>query len=109
MEPCWFKDKHQELGKEPLDCLKCKRMNQKIMDKPEDPELSLFMDGYRLAIFEIASYAQPFSKEQQDMIQALELRLKCAADRGMPLEQFQMALEVFTSRIMSDLLKGKDK
>jgi len=109
MEQCWFKDKHQELGKEPLDCLKCARMNQKIMDKPEDPELSLFIDGYRLAIFEIATYAQPFIKEQVDMIQGLELRFKCAIDRGISLQQLQKALEVFTKPLLRDLLRGKDK
>jgi len=107
MELCWFEGKHQGLGKEPLDCLKCKRMTQRIMDKPEDPKLSLFMDGYRLAMFEVAAYAQPFTKQQEDMIRGLDLRFKCAIDRGISLDQLQRALGAITKKILRDVPKGK--
>jgi len=93
MEECWFKDKHGELGKEPLDCLRCKRMNQKIMDKPEDPKMACFLDGYRLAIMEIALHAQMFTKDQLEMMQGLERRFKCAIDRGIELKQLKTPLE----------------
>ena len=93
MEDCWLQGKHGELGKEPLECLNCKRINQKIMDKPEDPQLASFFDGYRLAIMEIGYSAQPFTKEQKDMIQGLEIRFKCAIDRGIELQQLQRPLE----------------
>jgi hypothetical protein len=85
MEECWFKDKHGEMGKDHLACLKCKRMNQKIMDKPDDPQLESFLDGYRLAIMEIALHAQIFTKEQIDLVQGLEIKFKCAIDRGVLL------------------------
>jgi hypothetical protein len=107
MEDCWFKDKHQELGKEPLDCLNCNRMAGKLIDKPDDPDLCLFIDGYRLALCEIANYAQPFTKEQVDMIQGLEIRFKCAIDRGIPLEQLKYAVNYISNLIFRDLLKGK--
>lgn len=97
MEECWFKDKHRELGndhgKDHLDCLNCKRMNQKIIDKPDDPQLESFLDGYRLAIMEIALHAQTFTKEQLEMIQGLEIRFKCAIDRGIGLKQLKIPLD----------------
>jgi hypothetical protein len=108
MEICWYADKHQALGKEPLDCLKCKRMKGKtIMDMPEDPELKPFVEGYRLAVLEFAAYiGDSLTKEQIAMAQGIDLRFKCALDRGATIEDLRKTLEIFTKPMLSDLLKG---
>jgi len=108
MEECWFAGKHTEKGKEPLECLKCKRMKGKnILDSPENHDLNVFLQGYRLAILEIAVYVKEFTPSQIDMIQGIELRMKCAIDRGISVKQLQQGLEALASQLLSDKLKGK--
>lgn len=113
MEECWYADKHGKLGEEPLDCLQCKRMKGKVLqDKPDDPELALFFDGYRLAMLEKALYLNPkehpLSQYHRDILTGLDLRMKCTIDRGIDLEQLQYALDHLTLPLFKKMLEGKD-
>jgi len=80
-----------------------------IIDKPEDPIFSAFIDGYRLATFEIGSYLNPskLTQHQINILVGIDLRMKCAIDRGMTLTEMNKMLDVFTSRTIKDMLKGK--
>lgn len=104
MEECWSINNHRELGKEPLECLECKRMKGKtIMDMPENEDLCMLLQGYRLAMFEIAGYlSESITPQQKILIQGIELRMKCAIDRGISVEQLQKGIAVFTERYLNN-------
>lgn len=113
MEECWYADKHRKLGEEPLDCLECKRMKGKtILDYPEEQELTLFLKGYRLAMLEIALYLNkadhPLPQYHKDLAIGIDLRMKCAMDRGISLEQLLYALDKITLPLLKDMLEGKN-
>lgn len=112
VEKCWFADKHKKLGEDPLDCLKCKRMAGKVLiDKPDIPISAAFIDGYRLALIEVASYLNqadhPLSQHHIDMLLGIHLRFCCAIDRGVSIDHLGYVLNSFGDQCMRDLLKGK--
>jgi hypothetical protein len=112
MEECWFADKHKKLGEEPLECLECKRMKGKVLqDKPDDPELALFFDGFRLAMLQVGAYINqkdhPISEYHKKLLIGIDLRMKCAIDRGISLKQLQHALDKLTTPLFKEMLKGK--
>lgn len=112
MEECWYINKHGKIGEEPLECLECKRMKGKtLMDKPEDPVFSAFIDGYRFAMLEIASYGNQeehrLSQFHQDLFIGLYLKFLCSIDRGISLKQLRYGLQQITLPLLKDLLEGK--
>lgn len=112
MEKCWFADKHKKLGEDPLDCLKCKRMAGKVlMDKPDIPIFAAFIDGYRLALVEVAAYLNqddhPLSQHHINMLLGIQARFKCAVDRGVSIDHLGYVLNSFEDQCMRDLLDGK--
>jgi predicted proteasome-type protease len=112
MEKCWYIDKHGKAGTEPLDCLKCKKIkNKQLLDKPDDPIFSAFIDGWQFAMEQIAAYLSqtehPLSQYHKEMLTAIDVRFKCTIDRGVPLEALRYALDQYTDAVLKLVLKGK--
>ena len=94
IELCWLRDERQEAReKAPLLCRGCKRFKtMKFMRNPESREAELFLNGFRLALIELAvqlnKYA-PLSEEQMEYVKCLEIQTKCSIDRGVPVETLE--------------------
>lgn len=111
IEDCWLIDKRQEdTKKAPLLCRQCKRFKtMKFMYKSELREEQLFLNGFRLAIYQIAilldQYA-PLSKDQKEYIQCLEIQTKCALDRRVRIETLEETINNIAKRVENSQLKG---
>ena len=94
IELCWLTDERQEARERaPLLCRECKRLkSMKFMRNPESREAELFLNGFRLALLELAvqlnKYA-PLSEEQMEYIRCLEIQTKCSIERGVPVETLE--------------------
>lgn len=114
MEDCWNIDKHGKLGTDPLECLTCKRLQETILiDKPADPLFSAFIDGWQFAIAQVAAYSSqtehPLSQYHKELLTGIDVRFKCAIDRGIPLEALQYALEQINVRVLKRVLAKEGK
>lgn len=97
IEDCWHKE-----------CLTCKRMkNRKLLDKPDDPVFSAFIDGWQFAMEQIAANSKQLSQHEKDLLIALDVRFKCSIDRGVSLTQLQCALNQYTEATLKFVLEGK--
>lgn len=111
IEVCWLRDERQEAReKAPLLCRQCKRFKtMKFMHKPESIEKQLFLNGFRLVIYQIAiqldQYA-PLSEDQKGYIQCLEIQTKCSLDRGVPIETLEETINNIGKQAEYFKLKG---
>jgi len=94
IEECWLKDERLAAReKAPLLCCTCRRFKtMKFMHNPETREAELFLNGFRLALLQLAiqlnEYA-PLSEEQFEYIKCLEIQTKCSIDRRVPIETLE--------------------
>lgn len=94
IELCWLKNERQEARERaPLLCRECKRFKtMRFMHNPEPREAELFLNGFRLALLELAvqlnKYA-PLSEDQMEYFRCLEIQTKCSIDRGVPVETLE--------------------
>ena len=90
IEECWLKDERLKAReKAPLLCRTCRRFKtMKFMLNPESREAELFLNGFRLALLQLAiqlnKYA-PLTEDQMEYVKCLEIQTKCSVDRGVPI------------------------
>lgn len=91
VEVCWLKDERLKAReKAPLLCRECERFKtMRFMHNPESREAQLFLNGFRLALLQLAiqlnKYA-PLTEEQMEYVQCLEIQTKCSIDRGISID-----------------------
>jgi len=111
IELCWLRDERQKAReKAPLLCRQCKRFQTfKFMHKPEAREKQLFLNGFRLAICQIAILLDkytPLSEDQKEYIQCLEIQTKCSLDRGVQIETLEETINNIIKQAEYFQLKG---
>jgi len=108
MEKCWFAEKHEGVSEDVLTCLNCERMKGKTtMDRPEDHELAIFIDGFRFAMIEAGLHLSVLNppKEISDRLGAMDIRMKCMIDMGVTLERLQSIVHTATKNALIDLFR----
>jgi hypothetical protein len=97
LEECWLSDERAKDSKNaPLLCLKCERFKtNKFMRNPESREAEIFLNGFRLALLQLAIQLDkiaPSSEKQMEYIRCLEIQTKCSVDRGVPIATLEEAV-----------------
>lgn len=76
----------------------------KFMQNPESREAELFLNGFRLALLQLAiqlnEYA-PLSEEQMEYVKCLEIQTKCSIDRGVPVETLEETVREMMKQVES--------
>jgi len=110
IEECWLKDgRLKAREKAPLLCRTCGRFRtMKFMHSPEAREAELFMNGFRLALLQLAiqlnEYA-PLSEEQMEYVKCLEIQTKCSIDRGVPIETLEETVRKLMEQAESSMYR----
>jgi hypothetical protein len=84
--------------------------NRTLLDKPDDPVFSAFIDGWEFAMKQIAIYItppeHPLSPYHKDMLIGIDRNFKCVVDRGVSLKLLQFALQEYTTAVLKLVLEG---
>ena len=110
IEECWLKDERLKARERaPLLCRACRRFRtMKFMHNPESRAAELFMNGFRLALLQLAiqlnKYA-PLTEEQMEYVKCLEIQTKCSVDRCVPIETLEETVREMMKQAESSIYR----